>query len=145
MDFPIYKHLITLSWLLKYNIRCGTPALFFTLSVFIFSFSHCFLHHISPRVPLKRLNNAQRVKGLYDGSPSSFWSCCILFTLKLIYHFHNDTTLRWISKYLYLHQTTFKNKHIFSMIQFLLCSITGKLGHTTALRLLFWKFADREV
>lgn len=52
---------------------------------FPFSCSHCFSHHISPRVSLKPLNNARRLKGwkgFCDGSLASFWSSCILLVLK---------------------------------------------------------------
>lgn len=47
-----------------------------------------------------------------DHSPLS-GAAARLRALKPIYHFHNDTALRWISKYLYLHQAAFWNRQVF--------------------------------
>lgn len=79
VDFPTNKCPVTFLWLLNY-IRCLTAAFFSNLSFFSLCPAPSFFsHHISPRVSLKTLNNAQRVKGLKglrDGSLSFQWSCC---------------------------------------------------------------------
>lgn len=63
---------------------------------------------------------------------------------QLIYHFHNDTVLSRISKYLYLYLTTFLKNPLFklflSMVHFFNVWQDSKMGHLPMIRCLFWKY-----